>query len=157
MGEKIITFNVQPISHKFYVGLKNWKLCHLIVFPLWTFGQAFRSKGQLIGVQLKVLKNIWRAHLHYSDWRNPTSSSVITSFLAKSIHDCTRDSKGTKAYSLFSSNASNTMSQIMGINPKLVFDYFRAFEITSQAITSWIRCASKGLISLKLFSLHKFF
>jgi hypothetical protein len=52
---------------------------------------------------------------------------------------------------------SNTMSQIMGINPKLVFDCFRAFEITSQAITSWIRCAGRGLISLKKNSLHKFF
>jgi hypothetical protein len=48
------------------------------------------------------------------------------------------------------------MNQIMGINPKLVFDCFKAFEITSQAITSWIMCAGRGLISLKLFSLHKF-
>ncbi len=156
MGEKIITFRVQPTSHKFYVGLKNWKLHHLIVFLLWTFGQAFRSKGQLIGVELTVPKNIWRAHLHYSHRRNPASSSVVTSFLAKLIPACTSDSKGTKAYPLFSSNASNTMNQTMGINPDFVFDYFRAFVITSQAIISWIKYAGRSLISLKWFLFHNF-
>jgi len=75
--------------------------------------------------------------------KNPVSSSVFTSFLTKSILTCTSKSKGTKAYPLFFSNASNTMNQIMRTNPELVFDCFKAFEITSQAIISWSRYASR--------------
>jgi hypothetical protein len=41
------------------------------------------------------------------------------------------------------------MNQTMGINPDFVFDYFRAFVITSQAIISWIKYAGRSLISLK--------
>jgi hypothetical protein len=124
---------------------------HLIVFPLRTFGQASKSKGPFFGFDFMTInqgrtrgpKEHLKGTFSLFHRRNPISSSVFTSFLAKSIPTCTSKSKGTKAYPLFSSNPSNTMNQIMRTNPKLVFNCFKAFEIMSQAIISWSRYANR--------------